>query len=92
MFRRIKIDTTDYRIVFRLLISEYLTFALIIQNAKLEYGLTLRSASKNLEQYSVRFSREIGSLFHRNELFYLIERCQGKNKHFSITFMHLNRY
>jgi hypothetical protein len=31
VFRRIKIDTTDYRIVFGLLISEYLTFELIIQ-------------------------------------------------------------
>jgi hypothetical protein len=59
---------------------------------KLENGLRLRSASKNIEQYSVRFSREIGSLFHRNELFYLIERFQGKNKHISITFMLLNRY
>jgi hypothetical protein len=33
VFCPIKIDTTDYRIVFGLLISEYLTFALIIQNA-----------------------------------------------------------
>jgi hypothetical protein len=33
VFRRIQIDGTDYRIVFGFLISEYLIFELIIQNA-----------------------------------------------------------
>jgi len=61
VFRQIKIDTTDYRIVFRLLISEYLTFALIIQNAKIRKWVQIEICFQ--KSWTV-----LSSIFSRNRI------------------------